>query len=45
LGTFKYHMMLREGVCSNRQSTVIWGKGSGVISGLSQWGQAWRGAH
>jgi len=23
-GTFKYHMTLREGVCSNRQSTVIW---------------------
>jgi len=23
---FKYHMTLREGVCSNRQNTVIWGK-------------------
>jgi len=29
-GTFKYHMTLweREGVCSNRQSTVIWEEGS-----------------
>jgi len=26
-GTFKYHMTLREGVCSNRQSTVIWEEG------------------
>jgi len=31
LGTFKYLKMLREGgkgVCSNRQSTVIWGEES-----------------
>jgi len=26
-GTFKYHMTLREGVCSNRQSIVIWEEG------------------
>jgi len=25
--TFKYHKTLREGVCSNRQSTVKWGEG------------------
>jgi len=25
-GPFKYHMTLREGVSSNRQSTVIWGE-------------------
>jgi len=25
--TFKYHMTLREGFFSNRQSTVIWGEG------------------
>jgi len=24
---FKYHLSLREGVCSNRQSTVIWAGG------------------
>jgi len=28
-GTFKYHMMFRKGeVCSNSQSTVIWGEGA-----------------
>jgi len=27
IGKFKYHMTLREGVCSNRQSTVIWTEG------------------
>jgi len=27
MGTFKYHMTLREEVCSNRQSAVIWGEG------------------
>jgi len=28
-GTFKYHMTLRVGggVCSNCQSTVVWGRG------------------
>jgi len=25
--TLKYHTTLREGVCSNRQSTVIWEEG------------------
>jgi len=25
-GTFKYHITLSEGVCSNRQSTDIWGE-------------------
>jgi len=30
-GTFKYHTTLIEGVCSNGQSTVIWGRGVGQI--------------
>jgi len=31
LGTFKYHMTPGEGICSNRQSTIIWGRGFGQI--------------
>jgi len=30
-GTFKYHMALREGVCSNHQCTVMWERGFGQI--------------
>jgi len=32
---FKYHMMLREVMCSNRQSTVILDMGGGGLAKLS----------
>jgi len=47
-GTFKYHMTLRgKGVCSNRQSAVMWGRSLAKSSfGLQKnaiWCDMWKG--